>query len=513
MGRSDAFIECQAVVPAALPAILGLGGDERSIYPPDTGLNRYGCATQPRPGVLALGSCTCSSPDDATMAALKPIWEAYAHAAACGEAQAWLAEANARVREAIARYFGLEQASVVLTPSGTDAQFVVAWLAMDATTEPLCSVMVGAAEAGSGTALAASARRFSAIDPLHDAPVAVGEALEGFRADDIRLVHVALRDAAGRPRPVAELEAEVELALGEAMARGERCLLHVMAHSKTGLHAPRLDAVERWRARWPGRLQVLVDAAQGRMAPASVAAWVARGYWVLVTGSKFFGAPPFAGAVLLPRVQAPASAPGGLAAFLSYGDLPESWHAAAETLRQPPNVGLAFRWHAALATMDAYGRLPVETRRAVALGFAARLKQVFRDVSWLVWHDVPADLAAFDAEPLTVFSFALRPAARSLDMAALRGVHAALNGRDSDFTEQFHLGQPVLLGHEGPNEVAVLRIALGATLSTRLATDVLLGADLESRLAWLERRFVALRDALAALMARQDAEAPLEAAP
>lgn len=511
MSTPEVAMVRQGVVPTALSTILSLGGDERSVYLPDTGLNRYGCAVRPRPGVLSLGSCTCSSPDEAAITALRPLWEAYADATARGEALAWLAKSNALVREAIAAHFGLAQADVVLTPSGTDAQFVVAWMALAAAPEPVCSILVGAAEAGSGTALAASGRRFSTSEPLQGAPVVVGETLEGFPAERVRLVHVALRDAAGHPRAADDIESEVEFALGEAVSRGDRCLLHVMAHSKTGLHAPRLDAVERWRARWSGRVQVLVDAAQGRVAPPSVADWVARGYWVQVTGSKFFGAPPFAGALLLPCGQAPAGAPRGLAAYLSRWDLPERWHHAADSLAEAPNVGLTFRWRAALATMHAHAALPDALRCAVALGFAARLKRAFRDLPGLVWHEAPADLSAFDAEPPTVFSFTLRPSGRPLDMAALRKVHAALNGQDGDTTERFHLGQPVLLGHEGPHEVAVLRIALGAPLCNQLATDGSLGADLAARLAWLDERFDALRDALAALMQRVDAQ--VEVAP
>ena len=61
-----------------------------------------------------------------------------------------------------------------------------------------------------------------------------------------------------------DLDAEVEALVDDHIGRGRQVLLHVVAHSKTGLHAPSLEAVNRLRARYGDRVLVVVDAAQGR---------------------------------------------------------------------------------------------------------------------------------------------------------------------------------------------------------------------------------------------------------
>ena len=47
-------------------------------------------------------------------------------------------------------------------------------------------------------------------------------------------------------------------------------------------------------------VDVLVDACQMRLPLERIRACLAAGWMVLVTGSKFFGGPPFAGALLVP---------------------------------------------------------------------------------------------------------------------------------------------------------------------------------------------------------------------
>ncbi|MGI4955891.1 MAG: hypothetical protein ACRYGM_29130, partial [Janthinobacterium lividum] len=53
----------------AAESLLVQGGDERLALDPATGLNRYGCAPHPRPGVTEFASCTSSSVSPAGLAA------------------------------------------------------------------------------------------------------------------------------------------------------------------------------------------------------------------------------------------------------------------------------------------------------------------------------------------------------------------------------------------------------------------------------------------------------------
>ena len=103
--------------------------------------------------------------------------------------------------------------------------------------------------------------------------------------------------------------------------------MHVLAGSKTGLSAPSFEAVQRLHERFGARLDVVVDACQMRLAPERVRAYLEAGCMVLITGSKFFGGPPFSGALLVPAgvaARAPelAPLPPGLAGYFTRPEWP-----------------------------------------------------------------------------------------------------------------------------------------------------------------------------------------------
>jgi hypothetical protein len=136
-----------------------------------------------------------------------------------------------------------------------------------------------------------------------------------------------------------------------ALAAGARCLVHLLDASKTGLAAPSREVLERLRARHGERLAVVVDACQLRLGRDTLRADLARGWMVLLTGSKFAMGPPFAGALLLPaRLADPAGRdplPEGFGAYFTRPDWPDAWRPLTAALPERPNLGLLLRWRAA----------------------------------------------------------------------------------------------------------------------------------------------------------------------
>ena len=89
-------------------------------------------------------------------------------------------------------------------------------------------------------------------------------------------------------------------AIEASVADGNRVLLQIMDLSKLGWRAPSDQCLDEIAARWPGRVQVVVDACQMRLGRPRLKQYLDRGYLVIVTGSKFFTGPPFSGALLVP---------------------------------------------------------------------------------------------------------------------------------------------------------------------------------------------------------------------
>jgi hypothetical protein len=161
-----------------------------------------------------------------------------------------------------------------------------------------------------------------------------------------------------------------------------------------------------------------------------------RGWPVVVTGSKFFGGPPFCGAVLYPTCRRPYA-----------GVSPVTVGAAVDGL------GAVLRWAAAAETMTAFAPLADAMAgflraRGVAIHAAIAGNPGLVPMEGLQaqgphWADLPS-----------IFTFAVRDArnpARLLTEAELRPPHAKLAGHG------VLLGQPVTLGAFGG-----LRVAIGA---------------------------------------------------
>src|SRR6266436_5284204 len=128
-------------------------------------------------------------------------------------------------------------------------------------------------------------------------------------------------------------------------------------------------------ARYPGRLLVVVDACQLRCSREQIRADLHAGFMVIMTGSKFAGGPPFAGALLLPPwiVQWPQSVklPQGLFAYTAANDRPL---ALRERLKggfvATANLGMGLRWEAALAELERLFALDSALRARVTARFS-----------------------------------------------------------------------------------------------------------------------------------------------
>src|SRR5262249_46296743 len=152
------------------------------------------------------------------------------------------------------------------------------------------------------------------------------------------------------------------------------------AHSKTGVHAPSLLCVERLRG-ISDDVVVVVDAAQGRFSRRGLRDVLANDYLVIITGSKFYGGPPFSGALLVPERFQPEQRglnklPSGFSDYFSAVEMPPTWNQIRRAQLKRANTGLLLRWSAALAEMDAYYEVPSELRLRVLRFFEAKVPEI-----------------------------------------------------------------------------------------------------------------------------------------
>ncbi len=477
----------RAVWPLLGPTewLMQSGGDVRLRVDPATGLNGYGCSHRPRPWAVTFASSTASSSSErgyaGAEAARRRIFGAALHGSDGVEAEL---EA---IRHDLAAYYRLPPGgAVILAASGTDCElFALALAQMHPAGQPVTNVLVAPEETGTGVPLAATGRHF-AIDTARSEAVVKEGLVAGFR-DDTILASVTLRDPAGCLRPSGAVDAECASLVDDAVRQGRRTVLHLLDVSKTGLLAPGLDAIRAIEARHPGQLDVVVDACQARVGAGRARGYVEQGWMVLVTGSKFFTGPPFAGAVLVPptirgRLDQ-ADLPGGLGAYSGRAEWPQDARGAS-VLAPGGNLGLVLRWQAALAEMRAFAAAPVAEREAILRRFVERVRAGIVASPCLRLVEVPPlhrPPSGEDWDILgTILSFAVCYPATGAPMAVAeaRQLYRWLNADLATFLppeltldelglarRRFHIGQPVPL-RSPAGEFGALRISAGARLVT-----------------------------------------------
>jgi hypothetical protein len=469
----------QALASPTVALFLNSGGDERIAVDPLTGRSRYGTKASTAEDEIWFSSSTASCADPRCFAAAGDVLARFVGSGADhdGNVKSWLDQIRAR----LVSLFGIPNAEAVLTPSGTEAEFATLSIARALLIRPLTNIVVAPTETGRGVITAAAGRHFLASSSLGGG-VPSGAVVEGFDRRPIVTQGIAIRDEAGYPRDPAAIDREAASLVAQALAAGHDVLLHVLDASKTGLSGVTRATARALQRQAGGRLLVVVDACQLRCQPEQLQQDLASGFMVMITGSKFAGGPPFAGALLIPpamieRLPGKARVPAGLSAYSARFDWPEILRSGfAAELDTPINLGLGLRWEAALAAIEPYFALPEALRMQILTWFAGA---VHRRVT------ARSHLRLISGEPSrakTIIPIETLGSASTPDGAA--ELYAALAATDTlanapaELARACHLGQPVPIG-----EKAVLRICASMPMVLDIAARIMDGQTIEAAVA------------------------------
>ena len=172
--------------------------------------------------------------------------------------------------------------------------------------------------------------------------------LAGF--EGVEGVEIVARERNGEAVDAAK---EMDDFVLNSISKGSYPIVHGVFGGKTGLRDNKMPSSLESGEKSLG----VVDACQGRFSQAEMKEWLDQDSLVLFTASKFYQAPPFCGAVIVPPriaqklrdLPAPANREmfglDGLGGFLTEKELPESLPQWREQLRKEgtSNLGLALR--------------------------------------------------------------------------------------------------------------------------------------------------------------------------
>jgi hypothetical protein len=467
---------------APLDRLLSSGGDPRLTINPASGLNEYGCQPFPCPDTLSFSSSTATSISQRACDRAQNAREALMQSAIAVGIEAAFDQRIEAMRDELKACLGLSRANaeVVFSPSGTDSQLQALFLTRALLGPALTTVVVAADQTGSGTVNTARGCHFSA-ETASGNRVRKGEPIEGL-AHSVDSVALRLFDETGQARPQTASDSLVFGAVERSVASGSSVLLQVMDSSKFGWRAPSDQCLDEISARWPGRVQIVVDACQMRLGRARLRKYLDRGFMVLITGSKFFTGPPFSGALLVPSVlagdlEAATDIASGLLEYNSRSDWPRNWPNLRSYFPIRSNFGQWLRWEAALEEIGAYYRVPDEFRLMALTTFGEEVERIIASspsLRLLPPQQRSGDTGADDEElaQRTIFSFVVRhgSSVRSLDdcralyRALARGAASPASADPENAAKPCLIGQPVALGCDERHQAAALRISASARL-------------------------------------------------
>lgn len=322
------------------------GGDDR-LHLSEAGINKYYCAPRPlERNVIKRSSCTCSAPTRAGFEAAKKVFESLGSGAISFD------DAMRDVEKRLSKVLKLNESyEIVFHPSGSDAELIPLAVAMHRAERLKCdtviSVVVAAGEVGTGTAPAAGGRHFSKFAP--DGTIVESGALVDAAFKKTQVVELKPRLADGSRND--DYDSLVRNAVEQAHSENASpfIVLHAVDGSKTGLRLPSKELIMDLQAKYGERILLCLDACQGRSEPTELKWFLERGGCGLVTASKFYSAPGFCGAVVLPKeaasdLECMKSFPAGFKYYLSRFDIPTTMPVVRNQLGDWQNMGLLMRW-------------------------------------------------------------------------------------------------------------------------------------------------------------------------
>jgi hypothetical protein len=459
-------------------SLLTSGGDERIWLDPVARRSRYGTPALPAPNEIWLSSSTASAIAAngyvAAREAFLGLVDGRARKRNLGD---WFDDLRARI---IAR-LGFRDCEAILAASGTETELIALVLAKALLSRPIANVVLAPAETGSGVMHAAAGNHF-ADTSVFASDIVKGGRLAGWETDAISTIGIDIREADGRLREAAAVDAEAAAVVERALRSGSDVLLHVLDASKTGQQGPTRDCARQLSESFGDRILVVVDACQLRCSFDDLRADLEAGFLVMVTGSKFAGGPPFCGALLVPpsrvRQLCGMRAPAGLAAYSARMDWPSRLRGAlGGGVFAAANLGVGLRWEAALSEIGRYAAIRPRRRRQIAAVFAETVRDLIEADPDLALLD---EATASRKEVPSIFPIV----AGDGDVERTRLVYEALRtplacsirGEEREFLDRIcHVGQPVVVAGR-----SALRICSSMPVTNLVAARLDRALDLDA---------------------------------
>lgn len=449
-------------------------GDDRLLLDKNKISNKYGCRPIPYKH-LSYSSSTASTIEFDTFNYIKKYFRDNEDKI---NDFGWIENEYQLIRDKLRAYIGLEDnVDIALGSSGTDLELVP--LVYFNPNRKIFNIVVAPDEVGGGIKNIAQAKHFSE-HLTNGAKVKIGETIKGFQSYDIEYSPVLIRkdsgDFLGNDIIEKKILEEIENHYYTA-----NIILHIVYKSKTAIVTPRESFIKHISKVYPNVLFV-IDACQYRVNQATLKKFIKYNAMVLLTGSKFFGAPPFCAAVLVSpllreRFTIEREMPYGLSDYFSRFEFPIRWKTFDKVLNKTLNIGLLLRWNAAIYEMKNFSLVNKNRFLHTVEIFNYVFKELESLMDFFEIEDIPeVDMLNKMEKSFsqTILTFSLKD--ESLTYEDARKLYKQLLETENmplEYQTACHIGQPVKIkknchGHWR----ASLRISLNARFFSDYSGEV-----------------------------------------
>ncbi len=430
------------------------GGDERLVLR-DNGLNKYHVSPVQFEGILNRGSCTCSP---FTEEGYRKALDIASHLCSTLDYDEVQLRCIRRIKESI-NYEYQDRFDVFLAPSGSDLFYYPLLFSklLYADNKPILNLLTCPEELGSGSLLASSGQYYSSMNQFGEhIPKSLPLSLD---------LNVETKTYPARCAEGNILDPTQRLYEDIWRYRESHTLIgRLVVGSKSGIENDlRIISETSDSVLW------VIDLCQFRVSKTFINALIGMNCLVMITGSKFYQAPPFCGALLVPKIvsncfkKAVASDIEPFAAIFSRYDIPQEFPDIRAELRSLRNHGLFLRWEAALHEIETFKKLDSS---AVATAIYAWQQTIVKRLSrGNRFRKMPISIFPH----YTIVSFQVQGAGYFLGYDELKKLYTAIcQDTHEGFSryEKVLFGQPVRYGSG-----AFIRLAIGAENIRRIVAS------------------------------------------
>lgn len=428
---------------ATLLQILTSGCDERIFLRPETDANKYHLNPLKYEGLFHRGSCTCGTLTPSGHVTAREFMDAYSE-----DRYEGIVKDQTKRLQALLRETEEDQFHVFFGPSGSDMMYLpLLFQAMMHPGQEIINIVSCPEELGSGSKAAAENAYYAEWNQFGER-IPMGEKV----CEEVQS-RVHFLDARASTGHIVDRKQAIRDLISKHP--GQPLVGNLVFGSKSGIKDD-LAIIDEFKE----GVMWVVDMCQFRTDRTLIHDLIGKGVMIMVTGSKFYQAPPFCGALLVPKqwthkmAPLPAAVAKGFERLFTAYDFPTALPAVREQLPHFKNVGLRVRWEIALREMEAYMAFSQDE----ANGLIRRWSQVV--TGRLAQSDYFRLMPNIELTNDSIVSFMVLVNGRTLNNVELKKLfdYLVLNRHEGlrDYDRIF-LGQPVQYG-----EKSFIRLAIGS---------------------------------------------------